>query len=789
MDFGAETQPSMPGTPLSLPPSMVPHNGAGVAFEGMASINAREEFKTRAEEANNKPVIQGLAGHVKEVWSNSLQAKRVTVEPRMFQAMRQRRGEYDPEILADIQKTGGSEIYMMLTSNKCRAAASWIRDVMTPDSWNIEHTPLPDLPPAIAKSVAAMATQEAQQYEQMTGMQVQQQDMERIVSYMKDRVVANAQKRAAEMCARMKLKMSDQMYEGHFYQAMSEFIDDIVTFPAAILKGPVVRNKMKMKWVQEAQPMPQPMLPAAGAPNQQFQPPQAQPKWQLKTEETLSLEWERVDPFMAYPAAHASDVDDGDFIQRHKLSRQALNELIGVEGYSEDAIRAVLDEFGKGGLNEWLYVDTMKAQVEGKSVAAVAQNQGGLIDSLQFWGSVQGKLLIEWGMDKAAVPDVLKDYPCEVWLIGRWVIKAMLNPDPMGRKPYFKASYEEVPGSFWGNGVTDLCRDVQSQCNVAARAIANNSGIASGPQTNVNVDRLPPGEDITQMYPWKIWQTTSDPYGSSAPPITFFQPASIAGELMQIYQFWSVLADEHTGVPRYMTGDSAAGGAGRTASGMSMMMGNAGKSIKQVISNIDTGARKPAIERLYFYNMKYSDDDELKGDVNIVVDGADVMVARENAQVRKNEFLQLALNNPTVNQIVGEEAIADILRDVCKGLDMGDLIPPAEIIRARVYQQQMAAQKQAAMTAAIANAPSEEIDVQRGPNGEMLGMTIKQIAAHNPIMPMMGIMPGPTYGVPSGPTTAQAAGGDAPAQTMSQSGQQLQDGAPQTDNFSPMRTH
>lgn len=785
MDFGSEPTPGLPGTSLS---GLVPYQGS-VAMEGMASINAREEARTRAEAANNQGVIQGLAGHVKEVWSNALQAKRQTVEPRMFQSVRQRRGEYDPEILNEIKKTGGSEIYMMLSSNKARAAASWIRDVAMGADRNtgwplkIEPTPIPDLPPIIARSVAALATQEAQQYEQLTGLQVQQADMERIVGYMKDRIISNAKRRAGEMCDRMQIKMEDQLAEGSFKRAMSEFIEDIVTFPSAIIKGPIVRNKTKIKWVQEAQPLPQPeVLPAAptpqpapspgGAAPQQAQPP-SQPKWTLKTEDTLTLEWARVDPFMFYPAAHAADVDDGDLIERHKLSRQAINEMRGVEGYSDDAIEQVLDEYGKGGLNEWLYVDTQKAEVEGKSVAAVAQNVSGTIDALQYWGSVQGKLLIEWGMDEKAIPDPLKDYPCEVWMVGRWCIKAMLNPDPMGRKPYYKASYEEVPGTFWGNSVVDLCRDTQFQCNVAARAMANNMGIASGPQTFVNVDRLPPGEDITQMYPWKIWQTTSDPYGSGAAPVQFFQPSSIAGELMQIYQFFSVLADEHTGVPRYMTGDAAAGGAGRTASGMSMMMGNAGKAIKQVISNIDINVAQPLFERLYFYNMKYGTDDDLKGDINIVVCGANSMVAKENAQVRRNEFLQLCLNNPLVNEIVGPEAIADILREVTESLDMPDIIPPSEIIRAKAYQKQMDATKQAAMQAQIANAPSEEIEVERGPMGEMIGMKIKQAMQHQPTVPMMGITPGPGYGVPQ--------------QTMSQPGQELQDGGQVTDNFSPMR--
>lgn len=61
----------------------------------------------------------------------------------------------------------------------------------------------------------------------------------------------------------------------------------------------------------------------------------------------------------------------------------------------------------------------------------------------------------------------------------------------------------------------DLMRDCQSMCNYAARSMADNMGISSGPQVGYNVDRLPPGEDLTTMYPWKTWQFTNDPMGSS----------------------------------------------------------------------------------------------------------------------------------------------------------------------------------------------------------------------------------------------------------------------------------
>jgi len=757
----------MDNTTLTLEP--VPFAYGLVAMESLDHIQRREAVQASAQEAAAQPVVQGLAAYVRACWEAAYTARRTTgIEERMLRCVRQRRGEYDPEVLQEIRKSGGSEIYMMLTSNKCRSAVGWLRDALLgageDKPWTIEPTPLPEMPPSVMEGVQQLAIQEAQQFIQATGQVPSPQNMLEIQSYVKDRVVAHAKQKAKEFCERMERKMEDQLIEGGFQQALADFLEDLVTFPSAFLVGPIVRNKKRLSWQ-----------------------PDATGNYSVQVKDELVYEWERCDPFMIYPAPHSTDIDDGYIIRRHRMTRQQLNELLGVEGYDDDSIKAVLNEFGKGGLHDWLMIDVQKATAEGKSAAAVMSNPEATIDALQFWGYVQGNMLIEWGMDEVQIPDPERDYSCEVWLIGPYVIKAQLNSDPLGRKPIFKASYEEIPGSFWGNGVADLCRDVQKQCNTAARAMANNMGIGSGPQVVYNVDRLPAGEDLTQMYPWKVWQTTSDPFGSSAPAVSFFAPPMISGELMQIYRFFSDLADEHTGIPRYLAGDATGSGALRTSSGMSMLMNNAGKGIKQVISNVDK-VIKGAIERLWYYNMRYGTDPDLKGDIKVVVRGAEGLVIKETQQQRMNEFLQLALTNPIVNQIVGEEAIAALLRTAAKKLDVDsdDIVPPPEIIRARVYQQQQqAAATQKAMQdfqMRLALAPSQEVSVNRGPNGEVLGMTVVDKQPH-----MMTVAPGtqapitPGAGMPGGATVPTRG-----PSTMSNPNQTT-GGTPITDVFSPMR--
>ena len=657
-----------------------------VTTGGMVTIKSlkalQDEQREAAQTQNSQPVVQALAGFIRKTWMSSMLAKQQTSEIKMLKSVRARRGEFDPDKLAQIREQCSSTIYMMLTSNKCRAASSWLRDTLVTAAdekpWTIKPGAIPDLPPNQVESILQQAQQEVQQLYMAGQPPTDQQVRERLLE-MKDLAMSHLKDMAGRTADRMEVKMTDQLQEGNWQKAFSDFLDDITTFPAAFIKGPVVRKRPKMNWV----------------PGQNGQ-------YVLDVQDELCLEWERVDPFNIYPAADASTVDDGSLIERHKLARADLQALIGVEGYSDGAIRMVLEEYGKGGLRDWIYVDMNKAAAEGKSTMGVQQNPSQLIDALQYWGSVQGQLLRDWGMTEEEVPDPLMDYPIEAWVIGTWVIKAVINPDPLGRKPYYKASYEEVPGAYWGNSVADLCRDAQDICNAAARALVNNMSIASGPQVVYNIDRLPQGENITQMYPWKVWQVTSDPMAGGAAPMQFFQPSSLSSELMAVYEKFSTLADEYTGIPKYMTGESMAGGAGRTASGMSMMMSNAGKAIKQVIANIDENVIRLAIERLYFYNMRYGDDPDLKGDVNIVARGATSLLVKEQAQMRQNQFLQIALSNPITQQIVGVEGIAELLRQAAKTLDLNpdNIVPPVEIIKARMAQQQQqaaVAQQQQAM--------------------------------------------------------------------------------------------
>jgi hypothetical protein len=613
----------------------------------------QEQTDRALSERQNEPYILGLAGYLRECWDAAQIAKR-PIEYKMLRAMRQRNGEYEADKSRQIRAQGGSEIYMMITEVKCRAAESWLRDILLDQGeppWDIVPTPIPDLSPNQTQEIQDAFANRVLEILQASGQAPTAEEMAEVKEMVSQDYRFKVLQDAHLRVDKMKLKIGDQFAQGGWEAAFNDFITDLVTYPSAFVKGPVIRRQRALGWTTDE----------SG-------------RTVVEPIERLAPEFERVDPFRIYPEPGITTIDEGYLFQHHPLSRMELADLIGVPGYDEDAVRKVLD-IGNG--QSWISedIELSKNEEERKYYSYMRPTE--VFDALEFWGKVSGKMLVEWGMAEEDVPDQAREYDANVWIVGNYVIKAILNYDPLGQKPYAKASFIKCPGAFWGKGIPEIIEDVQSVCNAAARALVNNMGISSGPQVEVNLDRIPPNEDITQMYPWKIWQTTNDPVGSSAPAVRFTQPESNAQVLMGVYEKFSRLADEHSGIPAYLYGDLETQGAGRTASGLSMLMGAAGKGIRQVVGYIDSDVIKPIVQRQFVYNMRYDEDESIKGDAEIVARGAVNLAVKETTNMRRIEFLN-ATANPIDAEIVGRDGRAALLREIAKGLQMPvDAIVPS----------------------------------------------------------------------------------------------------------------
>jgi len=470
--------------------------------------------------------------------------------------------------------------------------------------------------------------------------------------------------------ANMERTMQDQLVQGGWTAAMGEFISDLVTYPAAHFRGPVLRKSKQLKWGE-----------SSGA-------------WAPVAEDAIVPEFDRMDPFRCFPSPGATSPQDGFFIYTPSLTRGDLYAMIGVEGFDEKAIREVLEEHGRGGLTDWTnrYAQDAQSVANGEQVKT-SGSANVTIDAIEYLGPVQGRQLVEWGMSPAEIKDPDEEYEACVWMIGRWVIKAQLNYDPLGRRNIYKRSYEELPGAYWGFGLVDILEDMQGVANAGLRSLVNSMAFSAGPQIGVNVDRLPPGEEITKMHPLKIWQFNESQTNSNTKAIEFFQPEARSNELLAVIEKAYQFADDFSLIPRWM---ASGAGSERTASGMSMKMDAANKGLKGVVSNIDMFMSQ-MLEALFNYNMLFNPDPSIKGDAKVVARGAVSLMQLESLQLRRNEFL-IATANPFDSQIVGLEGRAEILRETAKGLqlDINRVVPPRGSLSGQQSQPQPGQPKQGA---------------------------------------------------------------------------------------------
>ncbi len=623
----------------------------------------------RAQDASQKRAddLYGLAGYIRSQYEiMRLHRENPTSgwSGRLLDAMRAFNGQYSPEQLQEIAKFGGSRVYARIIAVKCRGASSLLRDVYlgSDRSWGLDPDVDPAIPPNIIQAIEQLVSTEVQSAAQ-SGMTPDPMHIQDRFQQLLESARQAAKKKAGAQAKIAEDKLDDILIEGGFYKALAEFIIDLPLFPYAVIKGPIVKIVPEVKW-QNGQPV---------------------------TTNTPRLFWSRISPFDLYWTPGVSDIEDANCIERSRVTRAELNDLLDLPGYDSDAVRAALEDYGRGGLDDnWDYVDAERAIQENRENPRT--NRSGLIACLEFQGNVQGTLLLAAGLPEEVIPDPVRDYFVQAWLIGSHIIKVQLAPSPRKRHQYFVTSFEKVPGTPVGNGLPDILADIQDVCNATMRALVNNLSISSGPQVVINTDRLADDEDGEDLYPWKRWRMTSDPQGNSAQKaIDFFQPNSNAQEMMQVYTNFANLADELSAVPKYMTG-SGVGSVGRTASGLSMLMGNASKILQTVAANIDRDIFDPLLRGLFDMIMLTDESGLLTGEESVRVMGVAVALQKETQRARQLEFLQ-ATANPIDMQIIGPRGRAEVLRPVADSLGL----PGAKIVPS---DDELDAQQQAAAMAA-----------------------------------------------------------------------------------------
>ncbi|GMW01476.1 MAG: hypothetical protein AMXMBFR84_26130 [Candidatus Hydrogenedentota bacterium] len=659
-------------THLGIPSSPVMAMNAGQ----LEALQASERDKN----APKPPDIDALASHIRTVFRAAEQFKSREITPRLLECKRRYKGEYAPDKLAEIRAAGGNDTYFNITKTKVTSAVSWMGDALMPEdkvAFSVKPTPVPELSPTDQKAVADIVMYRVQtEYPPnvlMTPSLIEQMTDEVLEEY-----EAALMERAKERCDKMQRKLADYLEEGDFRRALDVCSQNVAKFPTGFLKGPVTHNVRRLGWEGD-KPTPQ------TRPTKRFYAP---------------------NPLDMFPAPNARNIQDGPLCEVVTYSPTDLMAMRGLPGWDSDAIDKVL---AQNSTSQNSFTDLFitgeyeRAVMEGRDMTVNAGVAPQNIKAIEYWGEVKAELLKKWNMKTDAANHDYLDVCCV--LIGPHVCYAQLNPDPLGNRPYYAVSYELNPDSVWSDSsipesMAD-CQDAACACN---RNLLDNLAYASGAIGYINVDALAEG-DTPDIVPFKLFQvngTKLQGMPSSTKPVEFFQVSANADVLMSVSEHFSGMADDRTLIPRYIHGNAEVKGAGETASGMSMLMGAAAKGIRRVISYIDQYAVREVIYRLWVWEMIFGDDLSLKGDAYIAPTGVLAKIARDQMQIRRQEFLR-DTNNDYDRAIMGEEGRAVVLRLVAEGMDLpaDEIVPSNEVIRERAEQRAwlMGAQRELEMAA------------------------------------------------------------------------------------------
>jgi hypothetical protein len=623
--------------------------------------------KAQAQQPQTPPPVE-LVGYVKaqfEIMRNHRNTQSGWND-RLLHALRVFNGQYDVTKLNQIRQFGGSEVYARIVAQKCRAATSLLRDIYLSQDrpWCVRPPSNPDVPPSVVKAIDQLMEGEAQTVQEQLGRPPQPGDLQKRKKTLMDSAADAAKQKAAQQARTSEDKIEDMLRAGGYYTALAECLIDIPIFPFACLKGPVVKIIPTVTWSDQGGPtvVPKP-----------------------------TLTWNRVSPFDFWFTPGVADIENANTIERLRITRAELNDLLDLPGYNQDEIRAVLDEYGRGGLHDnWDTTDAERAVLENRENPA--WNRSLMITMMEFNGNVQGRVLQEYGL---AVPDELRDYNVQCWIIGGHVIKCHLNPSPRQRHPYFITSYEKTPGSPVGNSLVDLLSDIQEAANATLRSLINNLSISSGPQVVIEDDRIVPGTNNDDLYAWKRWHARSDPLGNNTkPPVSFFMPASNSQALVDVYKYLIEIADDVSAIPKYV-GGSGGGGAGRTSSGLAMLMGNAAKILQSVSANVDRDIMEPSLLQLSDLILLTDATGLLSGEEKISVLGVSVAIQRETLRQRQIEFAQATMN-PTDMKIIGVKGRGELLGSISSTLGMPEkIVPTADVLDKMMAEDHKNAEHQA----------------------------------------------------------------------------------------------
>ena len=425
---------------------------------------------------------------------------------------------------------------------------------------------------------------------------------------------------------KMQKKIHDQLEESGATKHLRNSAFEMALFGTGVMKGPFASDKEYPNWNEDGD----------------YDPI-------FKTVPQV----EHVSVWNFYPDPDANNMDEAQYvIERHKMSRSQLRNLKKRPYFRSQ----VIDEAIRMGENytKKYWEDDLSDYAPEHGIER--------FEVLEYWGMVDTDMLEEQGVD---IPKELQDFDelqANVWVCNNQLLRMVLNPFKPAKIPYHAAPYELNPYSFFGVGIAENMDDTQTLMNGFMRMAVDNAVLSGNLIVEVDETNLVPGQDLS-LYPGKVFRRQGGAPGQAIFGTKF---PNVSSENMMLFDKARVLADESTGFPSFAHGQTGVQGVGRTASGISMLMGAAAGGTKTVIKNVDDYLLRPLGEGFFRFNMQFDFDPDIKGDLEVKARGTESLMANEVRSQRLMQFLQVA-SNPALAPFAKFQYI---IREIAKSMDL-----------------------------------------------------------------------------------------------------------------------
>ena len=636
--------------------------------------------------------VSGIVGFIMEKYQRA-EDYRYNDEERWLKAYRNYRGLYGPDV--QFTEAEKSRVFIKVTKTKTLAAYGQIADVLFANNQfplSIEPTELPEGVEGDVHFDPQMPDEVKQELESPYGYPGDGQDLPAgaTAKSLLDRLGALKDKLspvedklqkgpgttptsvtfspAMIAAKKMQKKVHDQLQESSASKYLRSTAFEMALFGTGVMKGPFAVDKEYPNWNEDGE----------------YDPV-------FKTVPQVS----HVSVWNFFPDPDANNMDEAQFvIERHKMSRSQMRQLKKRPYFRSQVIDEAI-MFGENYTKKY-WEDDLEDYAPEHGIER--------FEVLEYWGMVDTDMLEEQGVD---IPDELKEFDelqANVWICNNKLLRMVLNPFKPAKIPYHAAPYELNPYSFFGIGIAENMDDTQTLMNGFMRMAVDNAVLSGNLLIEVDETNLVPGQDLT-VYPGKVFRRQG---GAPGQALFGTKYPNVSSENMMMFDKARVLADESTGFPSFAHGQTGVTGVGRTASGISMLMGAAQGSIKTVIKNVDDYLLRPLGEGLFRFNMQFDFDPEIKGDLEVKARGTESLMANEVRSQRLMQFLQIA-SNPALAPFA---KFPYIVREIAKSMDldpdkvtnnMNDAAIQAEIMKGMQQEQQ---QQQGAVAGADAADPT-----------------------------------------------------------------------------------